>query len=159
MPALSPPARTVRWGWFAAGAVSAAAAATVLVAFVLPSEEPDGAGVRSTLEAAGLPVQVRGAHHRAAHEATPITVSAGDEVVLVGLTVEAPPRSPLEVEMLGSEGEVLARTELSLDDPSGLVLISVVASQLPATAGEFHVRVSGTDESFRYPFRVDRRGR
>ncbi len=147
-----------RWGWFAAGVGSAAAAAAALFAVLLPGPGSAPLGLRPVLEAAGAPVQVRGAHHRAAADATPLVVPPGAGVVLVGLTVEARPRSPLEIEMRDEAGELLARAELSLEDASGLVLFSVTATRLPPRAGEFRVRVADTGESFRYPFRVERRG-
>jgi hypothetical protein len=78
------------------------------------------------------------------------------EVVLVGLTVEAAPQSLLDVEMVDGVGALLERSELQLADPQGLLIFSVPASRLPDGAGEFRVRVAGTGESFRYPFRVER---
>lgn len=154
------PARvwSVRWGSFAAGAASAAAAAAVLFAVALPRDATPALGARPAIEVAAPAVHVRGAHHRAAGDATTLSVPVNTAVVLIGLTVEAAPRSALEVEMRDDRGDLLARTVLTLDDPSGLLTFSVATSQLPARAGEFRVRVAGTDESFRYPFRVERSG-
>lgn len=156
IPASAPSARRQRWGWFAAGAASATAATAALVVVMLPREEPSAIGARAALEAAGAPVQVRGAHHRAASDSTPLPVSSSAGVVVVGLTVEAPPRSLLVVEMRDEAGELLASAELTLDDPSGLLMFSVATSRLPERAGEFHVRAASTGEIFRYPFRVER---
>jgi hypothetical protein len=147
-----------RWGWFAAGAATAAAAAATLFAVVLPQDAPPAIGARPALEAALAPVQVRGDHHRAGSDATPLSVPARAAVVVVSLTVEAPPRSALEVEMRDGTGDVLERAELTLDDPSGLLLFSVASSRLPERSGEFRVRVAGTKDTFRYPFRVERDG-
>jgi hypothetical protein len=157
LPVAAAAPRPARWAWFAAGAASAAAAA-VLLAMVLPRDRPPVLGARAALESTGAPVQLRGAHHRAAHEASPLPVPSSAEVVIVVLTVEAPPRSALEVEMRDDAGVLLAREELTLEDPSGSVMLSVVTSRLPSRAGEFRVRVTGTGEIFRFPFRVERRG-
>jgi hypothetical protein len=146
----------VRWGSFAAGALSAAAAVVALVALVLPRGAAPATAARPAIEPAAPAVHVRGAHHRAAREATVVVVPASAGVVLVGLTVEAAPGSTLEVELRDESGGALDRAELTLDDPSGLLTFSVAASRLPRGAGEFHVRVAGTDESFRYPFQVER---
>jgi hypothetical protein len=156
LPARASPVQTGRWSWFTAGALTAAAAAAVAFAVLLPPAPPPARDVRSALEAAGAPVQVRGAHHRAAGDATRLPVRPGVQVVVVGLTVEAPPGTPVELEMIDGNGRRLASAEVSLDDRSGLLSFSVPTGLLPEGHGEFRVRVTATSESFRYPFRVER---
>ncbi len=150
------PHRTV-WTGFAAGAVSTAAAA-VLFAVLFLSDDPPGLDQRPGLEVAGAPVQLRGLHHRASGDAMLLPVSSTATAVVVALTVEALPPARLEVELRDDAGRTLEKTELTLEDPSGLVLLSVTSSRLPDSAGEFRVRVAVTGESFRYPFRVERGG-
>ncbi len=150
--------RRVAWGWFTTGALSTAAAAAALFAVMILPERTPGLDTRPALTAAGAPVQLRGAHHRAASDATPLPVSSTAIAVVISLTVEAAPPSLLEVELLDDGGHLLEKTEVTLEDPSGLVLLSVASSRLPDDAGEFRVRVAATGESFRYPFRVKRGG-
>jgi len=146
-----------RWRWFAGGAAAAAAAAALLFALAIPRQQatPDG---RPALEAAARPVQIRGAHHRASGDPTPLPVSSHEGVVVIGLTIEAQPGSQVTVELRGAAGELVERAELTLDDSSGLLMFSVAASRLPAVAGEFRARIAGTGETFRYPFHVERSG-
>lgn len=159
VPGYAPAARPARapWGWFGTGALSAAAAAALLFAVVIPRGVEPAIAARPAIETSMAPVQIRGAHHRAASDLTALPV-ADAAAVVVSLTVEALPGSPLEVELRDAAGKILAAAQLTLDDPSGLLLFSVASSRLPHGAGEFRVRVAGTDESFRYPFRVERSG-
>jgi len=150
--------RRAAWGWFAGGALSTATAAVILFAVVLPPDGAPGLDARPALAAAGSPVQLRGAHHRAAGDATPLPVPSTATAVVVSLTVEASPSSLLEVELRDDRGRLLERTEVTLENRSGLLLLSLASSRLPDAAGEFRVRVAATGESFRYPFRVERDG-
>jgi hypothetical protein len=150
--------RPARWGWFGAGALATASAAAVLFAMMLPDGPPRGIGARPALESAGFAVQLRGAHHRSGEGVTALPVPAGIEVVLVGLTVEAAPGTALELAMLDEQGKTLERAALRLDDPEGLLLFSIAADRLPGAGGEFEVRIAGTAQRFRYPFRVERSG-
>jgi hypothetical protein len=151
------PAAPARWRWFVGGAAAAGVAAALVASLVAPGA-PTGLAARPAVEAATAPVQIRGAHHRAAADATPVPLAPTDRVVVVALTVEAAPGAPLAVELRDERADLLATAELSLDDPSGLVTFSVLASRLPQGEGEFRVTVGGSAQTFRYPFRVERRG-
>jgi hypothetical protein len=117
-----------------------------------------GRGARPAIEVASAPVELRGAHHRAAAERTPIPVGPADAVVLVAFTVEAAPGSRLAIELRDESGRALATSERTLDDPGGLVILSVAAASLPRSEGEIAVRVAGVGQPFVYPFRVERTG-
>lgn len=149
--------RPARWSWFGAGVLATATAVT-LFALVLPDDAPEAIGARPALQSAGSAVQLRGAHHRADEEATALPVAAGVGIVLVALTVEAAPGAALELTLLDERGKPLERAGLRLDDPSGLLLFSVAADRLPERSGEFEVRIDGSAQNFRYPFRVERSG-
>ena len=154
----APSRSPARWAWFGAGAGLAAAAA-LLLTLILPGVDLWSSS-SITLRPTAAPAQVRGAHHRAASDATTLIRPTGGDELVVSLTVEAAPGARLRLQLVDAAGGGAGvSTDLVLSDPAGLIFFTVDGAALPATGGEFRVTNVETGEIFSYPFRLTDAGR